>query len=213
MKYLIVLMFCLVAACAGPKGSSGASGPQGVPGVVIAPPVVAPSPVDVLVAEYNEQRIAVGQELIEPGLQCTLYTVPNTTTAIVGATLTTVGSWAYSGDFDFANGPSSPGIGMLPPTLLSLYTSYYVIKCTGLLINPVSGFYGFELSSDDGANLSINGAFINNDGVHGIVTKSGAKYMARGVYSFELDYSDAGGSHALMLYSGSAAVPAVNFYH
>lgn len=214
MKYLLLIAVTLViTACQdGLNGSMGPQGPAGPP-AVLPPPPAAPDALQVMVSEYNEQRAAIGQELIQPGLQCTLYTVPNTTTLIVGATLTTVGSWGYLGDFNIANGPSSPGLSLLPLTLRSIYTSYYIVKCSGLYVNGASGFYGFDLSSDDGANLSLNGAFLNNDGTHGITTKSGAKYLARGVYSFQLDYLDIGGSHALILSSGGVPVSAEHFYH
>lgn len=176
-------------------------------------PPTTPKSIQTVVDEYNEQRAAVGQSAIQRGLACTLYTVPNTTTQIVGASLTTVGSWGYAGDFNFANGPSSPGLSLLPLTLRSIYSSYYIIKCSGLYVNDVSGFYGFDLVSDDGANVSLNGAFLNNDGVHSVSTKSGAKYLARGVVSFQLDYLDIGGSHTLMFLSGGLPVSAEHFYH
>lgn len=209
--FSILVLSVILFGCAGNDGRDGLDGAPGP--TIIVPPPASPSALQTVVAEYNEQRAAVGQELIQPGLACTLYTVPNTTTAIVGAVLTTVGTWGYSGNFDFPNAGSSPGLGLLPSTLRSIYTSYYIVKCSGLYINPASGFYGFDLSSDDGANLALNGAFINNDGTHGITTKSGAKYLARGVYSFQMDYMDIGGSHALMLKSGGVAVSSEHFYH
>ena len=181
--------------------------------VLLVPPPASPSALQIVVNEYNEQRTAVGQAPITRGLACTLYTVPGTTVQISGASLTTVGSFGYTGNFNFANGPSSPGLKLLPETLRSIYTSYYIIKCSGLYVNDASGFYGFDLTSDDGAIVSLNGTFLNNDGVHGITTKSGAKYLARGVYSFEISYLDIGGSHALMFSSGGIAVDAEHFYH
>jgi hypothetical protein len=212
--FIIVFAFVAVTACGrGDKGDSGSTGPTGP--VAVPAPVVPPnldSIADVM-QEYNEGRVAQGQDPVTVGLACSLYTVPATTTQIVGATLTSAGSWTYSGVFNDANGNSSPGLSILPASIRSLYTSYYIIKCTGLYVAPAPGYYEFDLSSDDGANLSVNGALINNDGVHGITTKSGMKFLNRGVYSFELDYLDIGGSHALMLKSGGVPVPAANFYH
>lgn len=210
--FTILALTVLLSACAGNDGLNGAVGPQGP----AAPPTVAPPPpsaLSVVVSEYNEQRAAVGQELIAQGLACTLYTVPNTTTAITGAVLTTVGSWGYSGAFDVVNGNSSPGLSLLPLTLRSIYSSYYIIKCSGLYVVEASGFYGFDLSSDDGAIFALNGAFLSNDGTHAISTVSGAKYLARGVYSMSMSYLDIGGSHALMLKSGGVIVSSEHFYH
>lgn len=182
-------------------------------GCMESPRPMGIDPLQVVVDEYNEQRAAVGQLPIQRGLSCTLYTVPNSTTQIVGASLTSIGSWGYSGTFDVASGPSSPGLTILPQSLQLLYTSYYIVKCLGLYVNDVSGYYAFDLSSDDGANLSLNGAFLNNDGIHSVTTKSGAKYLARGVHSFQLDFMDIGGSHALMLKSGGLPVSARHFWH
>jgi len=208
------IFLIIISACAGSDGSPGSAGPTGPIGPVAqpTPPPDLDSVADVL-QEYNEGRVAQGQDPVTAGLACTLYTVPNTTTQIVGAVLTTVGSWTYTGVFNVANGPSSPGVNIMPSPLQGIYTSYYVIKCTGLFVALAPGYYEFDLSSDDGANLSVNGALINNDGVHSITVKSATKFLSRGVVSFELDYFDAGGSHALMLESSGIPVAAVNFYH
>ncbi len=199
-------------SCKGPTGNSGAPGPQG-PASPTVPPPLPPTPIQVAIGEFNDQRVAVGQDPATLGLSCSLYTVPNTTTAIIGAALTGVGSWTYNGVFDDPNVSSSPGLLVLPSAIRSLYTAYYIVKCTGLFVAGASGFYSFDLSSDDGANLYVNGLLINNDGVHGITTKSATRFINRGVVSFELDFFDAGGNHALMLYSGGAPVPVENFYH
>lgn len=208
MKKLLITLALSVLTVSCAQGDKGDRGPT-----LIIPPPTPPNASEVLVAEYNEQRAAVGQSLIQRGLACTLYTVPAGTSQISGATLTSVGSWGYSGVFNVDNGPSSPGVSLLPPTLQLIYTSNYIIKCSGLYVNPVSGFYGFDLTSDDGAIVNLNGTFLNNDGTHAVSTVSKAKYLARGVFSFDLSYLDIGGSHALMFKSGGAAVGAEYFYH
>jgi len=221
MKYLFVIsLLLLTAACQGPQGAIGATGSPGVgqPGPVtpgVSQPPVPPNldTINDVVQEYNENRVAQGQDPVTAGLACTLYTVPGTTSQIIGASLTTVGSWTYEGVFNVPNGPSSPGVNILPAPLQGIYTSYYCIKCTGLYVIPMSGWYAFDLSSDDGSNLYMNGLLINNDGTHAIQEKSATKFFSRGMVSFELDYFDIGGSHALMLMSGGLPIPATNFYH
>lgn len=193
------------------KGDKGDEGPKGP--VIVIPPPAAPDAIQILAAEYNDSRVAKGQDPVTAGLACTLYTVPNTTTQISGATLTSVGSWTYTGYFHDANGPSSSGLSIMPEVLRLVYPSYYVIKCTGLFAVPSSGFYSFELTSDDGAILSVNGALINNDGLHGVTTKSAAKYFDRNMVSFEIDYFDAGGNHALVLNSSGSLVSPEYFFH
>lgn len=208
-------MALLVSCAPGPVGNRGAVGPSGPQGPVapLPPPPAAPDAIQVIASEYNDNRVAQGQDPVSTGLSCTLYTVPASTTQIVGATLTTIGSWTYSGAFNDANGNSTPGLSILPTLLRPIFTSLYVVKCLGLFAVPASGFYSFDLSSDDGANLSVNGALINNDGVHAVSTKSAVKFLSRGLVSFELDYLDMGGSHALMLKSGGSVVSAEHFYH
>lgn len=205
---LALLSLLLLSACAEYK-SYETTAPAPAPSP--APP--AADPIEVLVKEYNEPRLVLGQAAVVQGLTCSLYTVPSSTTQIVGATLTSVGSWGYHGNFAIATANSAPGLSILPPAIRSVYTSWYVVKCSGLLAVTESGWYSFELSSDDGANLSVGGALINNDGIHATSTKSAAKYLSRGMVSFALDYLDAGGSHALVLKSGGVTVPAENLYH
>ena len=210
-KLLITIFSLTLIACAGPAGHNGVDGTPGQVVAVPAPPNL--DTVSAVIQEYNEGRVAQGQNPVTQGLTCTLYAVPVSTSQIVGATLTTIGSWTYLGVFNDANGPSSPGLSVLPSPLRSIYTSYYIVKCLGLFVAQAAGYYDFVLSSDDGANLSVNGALINNDGTHGITTKSAVKFLNRGAYSFELDYLDIGGSHALLLKSGGLPVSASNLYH
>ena len=210
MKKLLFISLMVLTACSKYETDNYTNGQPPKP----VPPVVqVPDPVLTIVSEYNEQRQALGQELVSQGLTCSLYTVPNTTTAIIGATLTSQGQWEYSGNFNQSNTSSSPGLNVLPVVLQPLYNAWYVVKCSGLLVVPNSGFYSFSVSSDDGANLYVNGLLINNDGVHGVSTKSAAKYLARGMVSFELDYFDQGGNKALVLNMDGNLLPASNFYH
>lgn len=223
MKYVFMTITLILMACSGHSGNDGAVGAPGTPGGAgpvgpTGPVAGSPTPPNLdsvadVIQEYNEGRVAQGQDPVVQGLTCSLYTVPNTTTQIVGAVLTGVGSWTYVGVFNDANGSSAPGISVLPAPIRGLYTSYYIVKCTGLFVAPSADWYEFDLSSDDGANLSVNGALINNDGTHGVTTKSGTRFLNRGVVGFELDYLDIGGSHALMLMSNGVSVPAANFYH
>lgn len=147
--------------------------------------------VTTVVAIENANRLSLGQALLQAGLSCNIYTVPNTTTAIIGATLTNVGSFLYTGDFDTSN--------LLPSNIASLYQSWYVVKCTGSVAITDNNWHNFTVASDDGSNLYVDGLFINNDGVHSSQTKSAAKYLKRGIHTFELDYLQATGASNLFL--------------
>jgi PA14 domain len=177
-------------------------------------PIVAPDAIQVELNILNAQRQFVGQELLQPGLDCTLYTVPQTTIAIIGATLTNLGSFAYQGVFNVPNQSVSVGLPILPKTLQSVFQTWYVMKCTGTLVMGVPGWHSFSLSSDDGSNLYISGALvINNDGLHGMQTVSAVKSLTQGGYSIELDYLQGGGNEALILDMDGALLPAENLYH
>jgi hypothetical protein len=210
MKLIIVLLLSTVlSACAGSKGNQGPAGPS-------APPVT-PTPLDAIQTELaivNAQRQFVGQEPLVPGLDCTIYTVPTTTTAIVGASLTTLGSFAYLGTFDVPNESVTAGLTVFPDTLRPVVQTWYVMKCTGTLIMGTPDWHSFCVASDDGSNLYINGSLlVANDGLHGVANVCAVKSLAQGSYSIELDYLQGGGSEALILNMDGALLPSENLYH
>ncbi len=54
--------------------------------------------------------------------------------------------------------------------------------------------YTFYLTSDDGAQLFINGVLVvNNDGLHGALTKEAAVTLTAGVHTIEIRYFEATG--------------------
>lgn len=69
-----------------------------------------------------------------------------------------------------------------------------------LLDVPKTGSYTFFITSDDGSRLYINGEeLINNDGPHGMVTKSGTVSLPTGLHSIRLNYFDSGGGDGLQV--------------
>ena len=63
---------------------------------------------------------------------------------------------------------------------------------------PKSGNYSFYITSDDGSRLYIDGEeLINNDGPHGMVTKSGTVSLTTGLHSIRINYFDSGGGDGL----------------
>lgn len=65
---------------------------------------------------------------------------------------------------------------------------------------PVAGEYAFNLSSDDGSRLIIDGkTVVDNDGVHGNSAKAGKIKLAAGAHEFETHYFNALGPNALQL--------------
>lgn len=203
MKYLVLAL--ILVGCKGPQGDIG---PQGQPS-----PSPQPSNIQEVVNETNALRQAQGQDMVSQGTTCTLYTVPTTTTQIVGATLTNKGSWSYQGNFNVPNQSTSQGLNILPLALQPIYQSWYIVKCTGLLVITDNNWHSFDIASDDGSNLSVDGLLINNDGLHGIQDVANVKFLSRGVHNFEIDYLQATGNEALIVNMDGTPLPAANLYH
>ena len=186
-------------------------------------PIPSPSPTptvdpyvnaESIVNSYNEYRNAIGQESLVPGLSCTLYTVPQTTALIVGATLTNVGSFGFNGNFNQPDTSVSVGLNILPTALQQVYQTWFIVKCSGYIVSQNSEFYEFSLTSDDGSNMYIDGGLlINNDGLHAAQSVNGAKFLQANVHSFELDFLQATGYQELILDMNGSAIPGQLFYH
>lgn len=68
----------------------------------------------------------------------------------------------------------------------------------GFIEIPRMGRYLFYLSSDDGSRLFINGnEIVNNDGDHGVITKSGAVILTENRHHIRVEWFNAGGGYWL----------------
>lgn len=188
-----------------------------VPTEVIVPvptPVEPTPPTDVekLVAEKNEYRVIAGQLPLTRGLTCTVHetTNPDLTVSLGSAKHT----FALMDTFNQPNSSVNDRLNILPEALQAIYLNNFAVRCQGQIVVTESGYYSFELTSDDGSMLYIGGSLVvNNNGNHGAVTVTGAKLLERGVHSFRLDYAQTGGgSQALILTSNGALIHAENFY-
>ena len=184
---------------------------------VYVPPPVIPvkiNPIQQIVNLYNQYRLSVNEPILTKGLSCSLYTVPNTTLSIARAREDYVGTFTYTGVFNQPNVPAEDGLNILPPSIQSFYTQWFIVKCSGNLVIPNSDFYRFDLSSDDGSLLYIDGEFINNDGLHSVETVSNVKYLSTGIHSFELDYLEGpAGYEALILDMNEKVLNSEYFWH
>lgn len=81
----------------------------------------------------------------------------------------------------------------------------------GCILVPKSGVYRFELTSDDGSKLSIDGHLsIDNDGVHAAQAKTVSLALAKGPHYLELDWFNRTGGAALGLRYGLTGQPLRN---
>lgn len=80
----------------------------------------------------------------------------------------------------------------------------FSIRFYGTIIIATTGSYTFTTSSDDGSNLSIDGVeIVDNDGAHGIISRSGTVTLSAGAHDIEvLFFENTGGESLTVDYSG-----------
>ncbi len=111
----------------------------------------------------------------------------------------------YSGDWN-----ALPDFGTLTPSGsstsekvqlgLEKFPEYIGLRLDGTIEVPASGIYRFQLTSDDGSRLWIDGELVvDNDGLHGAVAKVGAIALAKGAHNIRVDYFNKTGGSALSL--------------
>ena len=175
-----------------------------------------------LVDEENDYRLGLGQTKLSPGLSCTLYTVTggdriqssiaghNTLTGV-----TQVATFLHKGTFNQPEAPVSNGLNVLPASLRSVYKNLYLLRCTGYVVVLDSGHYGFEVNSDDGSVLYVDGAkTVDNDNNHGPTSVFASKYLRKGVKAFRIDYAQTGsGSEALVIKVDGQLINPKFLYH
>ena len=78
---------------------------------------------------------------------------------------------------------------------------WFAIRYEGTFEIPRDGGWQIKLESDDGAVLSIDGVkVIDNDGEHGVTSKTTLRSLKAGPHRLRLDYFQATGPVALSLY-------------
>ena len=77
---------------------------------------------------------------------------------------------------------------------------YLVVTVTGYLKIDTRGEYAFELTSDDGSRLFVDGQrVIDNDGLHAPVTVRGSIELEIGLHPFRVEHFESAGGAALRL--------------
>ena len=187
MKSLLLIgVLALSVACGrGPKGKDGVS-------YIPAPTPTEETPVDNdqldidhLVSLKNEFRAINGQNPLVKGLMCQLFTFTGgdrIQSSIAGHNqftgLKSVGYFEYKGPFNQPESPISEGMNVLPEPFRTLYKNMYLIRCQGQIVVLDSGYYKFDLNSDDASLLYIGGSLlIDNDNNHGPTTVTKTKLL------------------------------------
>jgi hypothetical protein len=77
------------------------------------------------------------------------------------------------------------------------------LRYTGYVTVPADDVYAFNLTSDDGSALLIDGErLINNDGLHSASTEKGSVALAKGPHKIELIWFNGAGGSELRLTMG-----------
>jgi len=79
----------------------------------------------------------------------------------------------------------------------------YAVRCTGQVMITASGEYEFSTTSDDGSRLTIDGTqVVDNDGLHGMQTRSGIQWLSGGMHDLVLEFFEKSGAAGLILEYG-----------
>lgn len=220
-KMLLIGTFLLLAACAGEKGAKGDKGDS------VPVPTVTPLEQDIqnLVNEENEYRLTLGQTVLTSGLSCSVQQVSSgqrissSSPSGLGAVIVITGTrytFLLKDEINFTGGNMGVQNDLLPSALRPVFQSLnYLLRCEGQLVVTETDYYNFELNSDDGSILTIDGSVvINNDGNHGMTVKTGFKHLRRGVSQFKLEYAQTGsGASGLVLTSSGETIHPMFLFH
>jgi uncharacterized delta-60 repeat protein len=78
---------------------------------------------------------------------------------------------------------------------------FFAFNWDGFINIPTSGVYTFELVSDDGSKLYIDGNLIcNNDGLHAPVSASGNVALSAGLHTIKITYFENSGGEVIQVY-------------
>lgn len=202
-----------------------------VPGPTVTglPAVLAPADQEsanilALVQSENDYREGLGQSALTGGLGCALYTLTGGqfiqndathTPTLTGISL--VATFLYKDVFNQLNSSANDGLNVLPAALRSnpSYKNLILLRCQGQLVVTSTGYVNFDLISDDGSVLYVDGSrVIDNDGNHGATEKISQKYLREGVHAFRLDFAQTGaGNQALILKANGSLIPGAYLYH
>jgi hypothetical protein len=129
------------------------------------------------------------------------YVVPNSTQKIPDLSKLTPFATLFTDSFIIQPQNFSGGF---PGALVQ--EEWFAIRYQGAFEVPTDATYRFKLTSDDGANLYIDGEkILDNDGLHGAKDATASKALKAGKHQLQLDYLQAQkGSVALMLSIASA---------
>jgi len=213
-----------LSACA--KGERGDVGPQGQ---ATSLPVVDSTDADIakVLADENAYRLSLGQTVLSQGLSCSVQAVASGQwlsssspgyNAGQGVIVVTGSSYSFllTNELNQPDTSGSLPFQILPTALQTMFLNKNLkMVCSGQVVVLETAYYAFDLNSDDGSILTIDGAqVINNDGNHGMTLRSGTKLLRRGVHTFNIQYAQTGsGNQGLVLTANGSTIQTRFFAH
>jgi alpha-L-fucosidase len=136
------------------------------------------------VAEQNFSKVtpmpAIQTKRITPGLNYRYYE----------------GQWSKLPDFNNLK-VAEKGICIQPDLAVKKQAFNYGLVYSGYLSIPETNVYQFQLTSDDGSLLRIDGKTLLNDGLHAMETKTLNIALEKGLHPVEIQFFQAGGGDGL----------------
>lgn len=109
------------------------------------------------------------------------------------------GQWGQLPDFESMT-PTTEGIAHNFTLEPRLQNNYFGFRYIAQLDVPVDGNYRFYITSDDGSQLLIDGNIVvNNDGLHGSLTRAGIINLTSGLHTVDLRYFERTGGERLIV--------------
>lgn len=194
----------------------------------LTPDQVEAATIQSLTDSENAYREGLGQTALTGGLSCTLYTITGgqyiNSTSITGASqspvltgVSQVATFLLNTAVNQPDGPASDGLNVLPAALKAnpAYQNLIKLICQGDLVVTTTGYYNFDIVSDDGSVVYVDGGrLIDNDGNHGATEKQGSKYLREGVHQFRFDFAQTGaGNQALVIKANGVLILPQYFLH
>jgi hypothetical protein len=179
-----------------------------------------------IVDQVNSERQTEGYPPLTQGLSCWVqlvssgYWLSTSSPDYPGSGAITLTGTQYpflmSGDLNMPNVIGTQPDPILPNALAPLFEGKnFEMTCSGQIVVMQPGYQSFDVSSDDGSILTIDGQVVAvDDGAHAVSASSGSVFLSEGVHGFQIQYAQsAGGYMALVVQMNGSTTLSPYFYH
>lgn len=150
----------------------------------------------------NPNRVEVTREIERTNLLCTVYDLSPGVSSLpdFGTSSAPVLSYLAIDKLDAYSTDASTPFQKFVGSSVESRTEQFGLVCTAKVKVTTAGSHQFQLTSDDGSALYVDGAkLITNDGTHGMVTKTGTRSLSVGEHKIRVEYFNNNGPKGLIL--------------